>query len=141
MNNNTETKKIAGDVFIIPNVNGKFKDCTDFAQECAQIRFEGLGLDLRFEPDDTLVETWCCNKESDNWHCHGLKINGETTLPVGCFPSDFPARIFMGKKEGDKITLHSTVLNVDIELTLNQLAYRYRNFGPFEEVLTHVSGE
>ena len=134
------TKKITGDVFIIPNINGTFNKCPDFAQESAQRRFSTLGLDIQFEPDDTIVETWCCNEESDNWHCHGLKIN-EETLPVGTFPSDFPARIFKGKKEGEEITLHSTVLNVDFVLKLNQLSYRYRRFGRFEEVLAHVSGE
>jgi len=139
--NTTETKKVVGDVFIIPNINGKFNECPDFSKESIQRRLTSLGLDLQFEPDDTIVETWCCNNESDNWHCHGLKINEETTLPVGTFPSDFPARIFKGKKEGDTVTIHSTVLNVDFELTLNQLSYRYRRFGRVEEALAYVSGE
>ena len=139
--NTTETKKIVGDVFIIPNINGTFEKCPDFAQESAQRRLTSLGLDLQFEPDDTIVETWCCNSGSDNWHCHGLKPERGATLSVGSFPTYFPARIFKGKKEGDTVTIHSTVLNMDFELTLNQLAYRYRRFGPFEEALAYVSGE
>ena len=135
------TKKITGDVFIIPNINDKFSECPDFSKGSIQRRLDSLGLGIKFEDNDTMVETWCCNKESDNWHCHGLKLERGATLSVGSFPTYFPARIFKGKKEGDTVTIHSTVLNVDIELTLNQLAYRYKRFGPFEEVLAYVSGE
>jgi len=136
------TKKIAGDVFIIPNINDRFNECPDFSKESIQRRLDSLGLEIQFEDDDTLVETWCCSKESNNWHCHGLKNNrGATLFSVGSFPSVFPARIFKGKKEGDTVTIHSTALNVDFELTLNQLSYRYRRFGRFEEVLAYVSGE
>ena len=55
------------------------------------------------------------------------------------FPSYLPLKVMENLKEGKSIRL--TINGKTIELTAKQLAYRYRSFGPFQEVVRDIKNK
>ena len=128
-----------GDLFIVPNSAYTLKSALNpelFIAECEKL---SKTLNMSIDPQSAiLIEVWTCDKISEdnggcgNWHCHYKEVNDEEIH----FPFYLPASLFGGKKEGDIISL--TCNGFDIELTLDQLDYRYRRFGPFEKILNEI---
>ena len=106
------------------------------------------------QKEDNMIQVWITSENCDNWNDRfgGFQVNvlgqnkeywsriNETKEDrlLGYFPRLYPSQIFEGKHEGDKVMLHCPEYNVDIELTCNQLDYRYGKFGRFEEVFGQV---
>lgn len=155
-------KKVTMDVkaFIIPNHAGKLSRRNAFLGLEERVAFINSIIDLNcidipYPLDEPLVEIWwhCVDGEgysaSENICDHGVKIDG---VRHNIYRIDLvPATVFKGHKEGDTFTLKfvkKAYLNSgfdeseDIEftwnVTLDQLNYRYRNFGPFEKALETV---
>ena len=148
---------VKGDIFIIPNIAGKFEDfcSSDWVAE-RLVRLVGI----KPQGDDKMVEVWITSPEIDNWQCNfagfqrmiGLikdeaeeelweKEKGCEARLLGYFPRYIPASVFAGKKEGDEINFHCPEYDVDIILTCRQSGYRYASFGNFEDVLRNVLRE
>jgi hypothetical protein len=109
--------------------------------------------------DESWIQVWYCTPGSDNSNWYDHLIDGYQELE-GWQPccQYLPKSLFEGHKEGDVITFELPIerrwhrslksdpemksrIEMDeivVSLTLAQTKYRYRNFGPFEEVLKHV---
>lgn len=126
MNNNIIEAETYGDVFIIPN---RYHDGT------AQI--------------------WITNNENDNMVDHGFYITAndgnEYYIPAGELPRRVNKEILPSSEGISKFVefdVHplndgfrkdkTVTIKLLIALTANQLEYRYRNFGKFEDVLAAV---
>lgn len=152
-----KTKKtVKGEVFIIPNPTDTLKNfCSPewIAEKCKRM----LGVEAK--PEDELLQIWICSEKCDNWSCtfggfqselgskfptlveswKKSKEEQKETRLLGYFPEYVPKSLFEGKKEGDVVTFTCPEYdNVEIALTLNQLGYRYKRFGRFEEVFEKV---
>lgn len=164
MENNNEfptldCESIEADVFIIPNslaVMGRDNKYWNFVDtDLFYSSRKANGIDT----DDTSanVQVWITNTEHDNMvdHVFGVTTkNGDKY--VGRLYGYLPVEIFDGKVEGDTIEVNllgnfakkigSSYIDIDIskyfyvagKLKLNQLSYRYRRFGRFEEVLSKL---
>ena len=141
-------KKIVGDIFIVPNPGFHVKELLPFAKETT-IKRARLLAGINLEEEDYLIEVWATSPQCDNWtsvyggfqSLFGVKLpedRSEKDYLIGYFPKLLPVKLFKGKKEGDTIVLHCPEYNITVELTLNQLGYRYGRFGKFEEVLKKV---
>ncbi len=111
----------------------------------------------QWAPKYWLWQSWLVGTEtvgSENLVDHGFRlIDPETNEILRCnmATSGFlPLEPFLGKKEGDKVIIKLPINihkrndddDIDIEkmaatfeITLNQLGFRYRRFGRFEEVI------
>jgi hypothetical protein len=143
--------KITGEVFIIPNSSNTYDELT------LKKRADRLFREYPNMKTDRYIQCWISSKELniDNLTSIGFEFehNGKTyysdaifsMIPVGLLPS--------AEKETSVIKLSDvsaycyddddfmrTEIKIDVELTLtaNQLDYRYRRFGRFEEVLKYV---
>ena len=143
---------IDAQIFIIPNDAFKYDFNYDSQAHRARKIVTRLNEANGFNmvPEDTLfVETWWTNDDSDNILRHGIEIDGGF-LDCGQlgFLEDVPYEIIKDLKEGQTITLRVNDLlytendedkvDVTFNLTANQLSYRYRRFGTFEETLRCV---
>jgi hypothetical protein len=157
---------IVGDIFIIPNPSisvsrekprSNFGPWSDVEAVHTSLRFKDKLISSDFE-SESFVQIWFCTpgNSNSNWCDHLIDSYDELK---GWEPrsSYLPKSLFADKKEGDVITfdlpicrkawradLHdrgNTRIEYDtikVSLTLAQLKYRYRNFGPFEEVVKTV---
>lgn len=121
-----------GDIFIVPmSIRGKLNI---YDQQRFKNRLTDIGNDLGIsldEDEDCLIEVWVTDKVHygcENWFL-SKKIDG---VIIG-FPLYLPVRLFKDKREGETVSFKWK--GHDIELTLNQLGYRHKQYGPFEEVL------
>jgi len=118
--------------------------------------------------DDKYVECWFATpgNPNSNWYDHGIdhpafEGTDDEKRNRKWYPAinRLPASLFAGKKEGDVITFTMMVetrphceikqgddydgvrlsKSVKVSLTLRQKAYRYRNFGTFEQVLEMIT--
>ena len=101
------------------------------------------------------VQLWFVSEEelgSENLARHGFNFNHNgkvwsTILPTEDLPQRlltikegeiseiaFKDMLYVGDKEGDQKRF-----DIILKCKANQLAYRYRSFGPFEEVLAKVT--
>lgn len=104
--------------------------------------------------DVPLVEIWLADKEtlhSDDLMDHGCTIDTETmtmNFRVSSMYKTLPLLLFENKDEGDSmnikipITLYELSGDqkeyegiLDMEVTMDQLSYRYRNYGTFKETI------
>lgn len=138
--NNTASKIVKGDIFIVPNPSMGYKDCqTDstrimFKNICAEFGIE-LTMTTKF------IDVWCTSEESENWGSHGFPGSeyGKVTRKGANMYNWYhllPAEI-LPKKEGETIRLTDRSGTV-IELTARQSKYRYSQYGNWESVLAHV---
>jgi len=144
---------VKGHVFIVPNIAETFKSYPEDSQDWLTQRISRM-TGINPKKEDKMLQVWITSKECDNWNDHfgGFQVNvlgqnkeywsriNETKEDrlLGYFPRLYPSQIFEGKHEGDKVMLHCPEYDVDIELTCNQLDYRYGKFGRFEEVFGQV---
>ena len=115
-----------------------FIDQDDDTIERSAIKVARLGLDPKFtlKKGDKMVQLWMSGGTSDNWQDHGIP----NTIPgtdEDYLPTYWPARCFEGMKEGDSLTL--TINGHEVTFLANQLDYRYKRFGAFEEALAYVT--
>jgi hypothetical protein len=153
-----DCEPIEADVFIIPNslaVMGRDSKYWSFLDtDLFYSSRKANGIDT----DDTSanVQVWITNSENDNMVDDPFRVttkNGD--IYVGHLYGYLPVEIFDNKVEGDtvdvillgsfakKIGSHldadgSKYFYVTGKLKLNQLGYRYRQFGRFEEVLSKL---
>lgn len=128
-----EKNQIVGDIFIIPNHPLKLSSQKGYWEPRQYENFHKSVHDVVDCPeDDTYLEVWCCTPDNpnSNWQCHYEMPDGRN------FTNYLPAKLFEGKKEGDKVVI-STAWG-EVELTLNQLNHRYGRFGTFEAVMERL---
>jgi len=145
---------VKGDIFIIPNMAGTGKDLLPIAAKSMKEKWSRLmGIELKDE-NEKLIEVWVTSEVCNNWSCTyggfqkhiGVELSDhnekdENSFLVGYFPRLLPISVLKWKKEGDVLKFHCPEYNVDIELTCNQLGYRYSRLGKFEKVLRLVTTE
>ena len=154
---NFEKTVVKGDVFIIPNTAEIF---SNFSSPEWQAEKLSRLVGIKPQDDDRMVEVWITSPEVDNWQDNfagfqkeiGLFTdenqevewemeNGSESRLLGYFPKYFPAKVFAGKNEGDKVTFYCPEYDVNVVLTCKQQDYRYASFGNFEDVLRSVLRE
>lgn len=141
--------KVETKSFIIPNsitrLDGFFHDKT-------RDRLKKMTEAAGFEVTDStkFIQIWSVASCKDNiadsvWSIHGY--NFFTRI------EQLPAELFAGKVEGDKVeflykdlvtdkrTGNRVEVQINFEMTLDQLDYRYRRFGRFEEVFKMLGGD
>jgi hypothetical protein len=134
------TMKIQGDVFIVPNSLATMDEfLARSTREHLAAGFARLGI---VDPGRT-VQVWYTGAGCDNWESHRWPGGPGNGPFFGQLPGQLPTSIFHGKVEGDKVNLlwrgrNAEEEDIELELTLRQLAYRYRDFGPFEETLAKL---
>ena len=149
-----EIVKASGKVFIIPNsapLASELMVKPKEAYEDAKKMLAASGIEQRYKDDAILVEVWIVSEDlnTENLNCHNGRYVGEDGkrhIIDGVGPY-IPYEIFEGKREGDVVDVvyPSTMSRMDgvelnLQLTLAQKEYRYRNFGDFEDVLRKVTG-
>lgn len=115
-----QVKLFVGKMFIVPNAiySAAWEKVSN--RKASFIQDENINLPV--------VEIWVTGENSDNWGCHGFS-NHE----VGWFPYALPVSLLENLKEGDTISIKLD--GEEFHLTAEQLSFRYRSFGPFEDVL------
>jgi len=134
-------KMIDGDVFVIPNSCCRVADLLPSSQEAMIENLRRFGIDA--DMDTVLVQVWATGSKVDNWSCHGWlpeilndeELDNADFLRISRFPDYLPVDLFSGRVEGQIVTITTTEPKVTINLKLNQLQYRYKDWGPFEKVL------
>lgn len=132
---------IKADMFIIPNGKRVVKDIFNYKNRISEFN-DATGMRIR--ENDLVVEVWITSDHDlgENWQCHtGWKeiCQLEETAQPRLFPSYFPVNVLEAFEEGDVLRVSPIGTDVIIELTLNQLGYRYKNWGRFEECLQKLS--
>lgn len=155
-------KKVKAQMFIIPNSIIDMKDQFEWERKYnnkhesqTELALKNLFPGVEFPEDDKLVEICVHDEVSDNWNCHGRKVEewdkatveefiertdvktGEELMELWVsntrFPRWLPLSQLKSIKEGDTIKVSYKGLNVILEAS--QLTGRYRGFGRFEIVL------
>lgn len=157
-----EKKEVKAQMFIIPNSIIDMKDQFEWERKYnnkhesqTELALKNLFPGVEFPEDDKLVEIWVHDEVSDNWNCHGRKVEEWDKATVGefiertdvktgeelmelwvsntRFPRWLPLSQLKSIKEGDTVKVNYKGLNVILEAS--QLTGRYRGFGRFEIVL------
>lgn len=155
-------KKVKAQMFIIPNSIIDMKDQFEWERKYnnkhesqTELALKNLFPGVEFPEDDKLVEIWVHDEVSDNWNCHGRKVEewdkatveefiertdvktGEELMELWVsntrFPRWLPLSQLRSTKEGDAIKV--SYKGMDVVLEASQLTGRYRGFGRFEIVL------
>lgn len=145
-------KVIVGECFIIPNAPATKQELfwSEETEEKKEEKFKSfmqkwVHNKIQVPTDSTYIEVWCVtpDKKGSNWgsgfemvsaNNWDKDLNSEENENLGeQFPKYLPLCLIKDLKEGDKIVF-PTKWGL-VELTMRQLAYRYRRFGKFEEVL------
>lgn len=163
--NNLINATINCDCFIVPNAatraDQRYSMGIQLAKKAAEIAANN-GFEYN-EATDKFVQMWWTNSDiSDNFQDHGFNVHHEGKIYR--FGHDIildyiPETFFRDHKEGDILPITIRLkpnwyttendkrniqeddlpeFNVTFNLKLNQLDYRYRRFGTFEEVLKAV---
>ena len=147
------------DLFIIPNkatTPDDYLGRSDVVRSELEHFLQVNGHKLEDEPEQIIVETWGVDKghRSDNVRDHGIFMDVDD-ISVSIHPkvTNMPYRIIRDLKEGDtmQITVPTRVeytrcsfahkefeTEILINATAKQGEYRYRNWGTFEDALSHV---
>lgn len=141
-------------VFIIPNHASLAEDLLSPSSKIREhveiAELNGFEYD---ECKDHLIQVWIHADDvikSDNLDCHGaVTVINEEKYRIECRCGFIGEHVLRGHKEGDLIRYKipaflfkaksdldgAEEIILDMELTLDQLHYRYKKFGPFEDVL------
>lgn len=135
-----------GEFFIIPNHFYLIDESDTENPFNGRIIKDMKDLGLSVKNGDYLVQVWAVGSSSNNWSCHGNAELIEFLFPENKkekesrtyrFPQYLPYDILKDVKEGEEIILtHSS--GKKIKLVANQSSYRYRSYGPFQNVLARV---
>lgn len=133
-----------GCMFIIPNALVKWDELLPSALEDLCRRLQNLGI----SPGGPLVQVWWTNGDCDNWVAHRWEDHPELFGNIGSY---LPVSLFEGKVEGDKLRFTlaraqaqigehylDQPCEVEIEVELRQLGFRYQWAGKFEEALQRL---
>jgi len=133
-----------GCMFIIPNALIPLDELSPSTLEDLTRRLKNLGI----APEGPLVQVWWTSGDCDNWVAHRWDDHPELFSNIS---SHLPVSLFEGKVEGDKIrfTLSRAQAQigehyldqpceVEIEVELRQLGFRYQWAGKFEEALQRL---
>jgi hypothetical protein len=123
---------LTGCMFIIPNHLTRIVEATTTTQKDWERRLKWANIEAHHE-EDLLVQVWWTSEECDNWRSHNWKSYPEL---FGNIPDHLPVTLFAGKKEGDKIAFRLGEIQAEVEL--RQLGFRYEWAGPFEKVLERL---
>lgn len=145
--NGVKTLEVSADMFIVPNGFMKASNNVIYGDRLNATMngiLEASGHETEVDP--YMMQVWVvaendlgCENLVDHmghyWGIDGVKH------PFGNIPSYLPANMFVGRKEGDVVTVvypeGTTQFNKDFKvvmhLKLAQTGYRYRRFGTFEE--------
>jgi hypothetical protein len=131
-------------MFIIPNALIPLDELSPSTLEDLTRRLKNLGI----APEGPLVQVWWTSGDCDNWVAHRWDDHPELFSNIS---SHLPVSLFEGKVEGDKIrfTLSRAQAQigehyldqpceVEIEVELRQLGFRYQWAGKFEEALQRL---
>lgn len=142
-----ETIKATGEVFIIPN-RAAIKD--EFINAVIPSDVEDMLVSNDVTEDNPMfIECWIVSEElnTENLRDHGGKLYDGNRIMI--HTKYIPATLFSGKKEGDVVTVKffatkysetlETIVLLEMELTLSQLKYRYKQHGKFEECFEKVT--
>lgn len=140
--------------FVIPNSSGlvsNFIVNSLATRTKAQMEEICAQFDMDFDPEkDRIIQMWFHSDElgSDNLECHGFDY-GEDSYDFRY--GYLPYKILKDVKEGDTLTIEFNCYKIEdgdfrngrkIQLTMDvkfeQLPYRYRNKGRFEEAVKYV---
>ena len=153
---NGNVLEFVAEAFIVPNHACPVNDIMENRQERIR-RIAELNEIHDLSDDDQIVELWYVSKDdlgTSNLVDHGAHILNKNDKKIFFRPSIglLPARLFEGHKEGDVIDVKAftTVTDPDypddentvfflMHCKLNQLSYRYRRFGSFEETFDLVT--
>ena len=137
-------KKFTANIFIIPNTHDVITDSNHHIEAMKHWNHKLARFGLpEFKVGDIPIQIWTTSPGVDSWNNHGCPSDVlEECLcakegPERYFPETFPASIFAGLKEGEKITIKGYY--AEFELIARQLDYRYRSHGNFEEVFNKVT--
>ena len=145
--NGVKTLEVSADMFIVPNSFVRASNFFINSEKRAETMngiLEASGQET--EADPLMMQSWVvavddlnCENLADHmgyyWGLDGIKH------PFGNIPSHLPASMFIGKTEGDTVTIvfpeGTTMFNDDFKvimhLRLLQREYRYSRFGTFEQ--------
>ena len=149
-------KKIENmNLFIVPNRLGTFAEATKNSIRGTGIFHEMAkrnGMPNGIPKWMPMIDIWTCTPKCDNCEDHFMRIDNDSHRQLA---NIMPAQLFDGKKEGDVITLilpfsvirrtddddidETAIEWIECEITLNQLNYRYRMYGRFEDALDYVT--
>lgn len=142
-----EIIKARGDVFIIPN-RAATKD--EFIDKTIPSAVQNMLISNDItEENPMFVECWIVSDElnTENLRDHGGHINDDDSITI--HTRYIPAILFNGHKEGETVTVKfvamkynedsSSKVLLEMNLTLAQLKYRYKQHGKFEECFEKVT--
>ena len=128
--------------FIVPNDGMRFNLFLDCLRKSMKKDLNNIGI----VPEDTddMIQVWISAENEDNCSDHGfpddilktLGLEDESRFDRRC-PKFLPYSILKDVKEGDVkqfVAPNGAMINIKFE----QLPYRYRRFGTFEETLNYV---
>lgn len=143
-------------IFVVPNEAVKVKDCF-YPEEMEAYASTLCAMnDVEFDSEtDRLIELWFVSENSDNMSDHGFDTTDDLTgeeihVRVGGLNCYVPSKL-INIKEGESTTITFPVMAsrkgirgewktsiITMELTANQLGYRYSRYGEFQKVIEDV---
>lgn len=149
------TIKADASVFIIPNQLSKLDDFFTATKPRAEfihntsVKAADSDEIICGNPNDLLVQLWWDSEDlgSENLARHGFTIQDGSEMQYFCndYMEYLPLNLFKGHKEGDWIDFTFEWYNQDktailllLHTRLDQLNYRYRSFGGFDELLAKL---
>lgn len=127
--------------FIVPNTPYLLKDNELFVEENIQ-RNRAFGIETK--PGDEVFQVWIAprnevfREQDDNWSDHGIPDQWfELFDKENYAPCLLPYSFLKDRKEGESVQLTSSA-GFKYRMVFEQLPWRYRRFGRFEEVVGHL---
>lgn len=137
-----EKKIYKADMFIIPNqITVEEKEIKDIIHSWWWDRYEkrmshlfGKEVAEKDKGRRRLVQVWITSPECENWSDH---VNNPVDKEIR-FPGNLPLWMVGNMKEGETIKIDLPEYNATLELTAQQLKYRYKDYGTFDNVLKQL---
>ena len=140
---------LMGEAYLVPNHIGRASNLTPTGREEMTLYNDQLkmwGFPHKIVHGDDLLQLAIHNYDGKDWCNHGAPTSvvqyffGENSPRIP-FPTIFPAKAFVGNKEGSLISFDlepSTGKYVALFLVLGQRKSYYGSYGKFEDVLKRV---
>lgn len=140
---------LIAEAYLVPYVVGRANETVPTSREEMRLWNEQLkswGFPFKIVHGDHLVQLEVYNDEFKDWCIYGAPTEvvhyffGDKSLKKP-FPTIFPAREFVGKREGELINFDlqpSYEKCVSLFLVLGQSKSRYGTYGKFESILNKI---